>query len=85
MNFKSMTLSEKIKYLREKKNMTQGCLAKESGVSVAEICRIEKIVKKLNYYCKQTIDNIFLLCDNIITSKGRRCTICKLQMLELEK
>ena len=42
MNFKSMTLSEKIKYLREKKNMTQGCLAKESGVSVAEICRIEK-------------------------------------------
>lgn len=40
--FEDLTLSEKIKILREEKGMTQGVLARKSGVSVAEICRIEK-------------------------------------------
>ena len=38
----NLDLSEKIKILREDKNLSQGALAKLSGVSVAEICRIEK-------------------------------------------
>lgn len=42
MEFSKMPLSAKIKYLRESKGMSQGSLARASGVSVAEICRIEK-------------------------------------------
>ncbi len=41
-NLVNLDLSEKIKILREDKNLSQGALAKLSGVSVAEICRIEK-------------------------------------------
>lgn len=42
MNMKEKSLSEKIKSLRESKGLTQGSLSRLSGVSVAEICRIEK-------------------------------------------
>lgn len=41
-NLMNLSLSDKIKILRENKNLSQGALAKLSGVSVAEICRIEK-------------------------------------------
>lgn len=41
-----MELSEKIYFLRKEKGMTQGALAKNSGVSIAEICRIEKGERK---------------------------------------
>lgn len=41
-NFVNLPLSDKIKILREEKGLTQGALAKKSGISVAEICRIEK-------------------------------------------
>ena len=42
IQFEDLCLSEKIKILREEKGMTQGILSRRSGVSVAEICRIEK-------------------------------------------
>lgn len=42
MKFENKTFSEKIKELREAKGITQGELSRLSGVSVAEICRIEK-------------------------------------------
>ena len=42
MKFENKTFSEKIKELREAKVITQGELSRLSGVSVAEICRIEK-------------------------------------------
>ena len=41
-NFVNLPLSDKIKILRVEKGLTQGALAKKSGISVAEICRIEK-------------------------------------------
>ena len=41
-NFKDLELSEKIKYLRKEKGLSQGSLSRITGVSVAEICRIEK-------------------------------------------
>ena len=40
--FECLSLSEKMKFLREEKELSQGALSKKSGVSVAEICRIEK-------------------------------------------
>lgn len=42
MKFEDKKFSEKIKELREAKGITQGELSRLSGVSVAEICRIEK-------------------------------------------
>lgn len=42
MKFEDKKFSEKIKELREVKGITQGELSRLSGVSVAEICRIEK-------------------------------------------
>lgn len=42
MKFENKKFSEKIKALRESKGITQGELSRLSGVSVAEICRIEK-------------------------------------------
>lgn len=42
MKFENKKFSEKIKELREAKGITQGELSRLSGVSVAEICRIEK-------------------------------------------
>lgn len=45
-NFKNMDLSEKIKYLRKEKDLSQGALSRLSGVSVAEICRIESGERK---------------------------------------
>ncbi len=42
MNVDKMSLCEKLKYYREKKGFSQAALSKLSGVSVAEICRIEK-------------------------------------------
>lgn len=41
-DFVSLSLSEKIKVLRINKGLSQGELSRKSGVSVAEICRIEK-------------------------------------------
>lgn len=41
-SFANMDLCEKIKYLRKEKDLSQGALSRISGVSVAEICRIEK-------------------------------------------
>ena len=40
-SFANMDLCEKIKYLRKEKDLSQGALSRISGVSVAEICRIE--------------------------------------------
>ena len=40
--FLLLPLSEKVKVLREKRGLSQGALSRKSGVSVAEICRIEK-------------------------------------------
>ena len=37
-----MALNDRIKYLRMQKNLSQGQLSRLSGISVAEICRIEK-------------------------------------------
>lgn len=45
-DFNSLDLSEKIKYLRKEKNLSQGALSRLSGVSVAEICRIENGERK---------------------------------------
>lgn len=42
MVFKKLPLGEKVKYLRNKKGLSQGQLSRLSGISVAEICRIEK-------------------------------------------
>ena len=39
-------LSEKIKYLRKEKGLSQGSLSRITGVSVAEICRIESGERK---------------------------------------
>lgn len=44
--FKDLDFGQKIKSLREDKKLSQGKLAKISGVSVAEICRIEKGERK---------------------------------------
>lgn len=41
-----MDLCEKIKYLRKEKDLSQGALSRISGVSVAEICRIESGERK---------------------------------------
>jgi transcriptional regulator with XRE-family HTH domain len=45
-NFKDLELSEKIKYLRKEKGLSQGSLSRITGVSVAEICRIESGERK---------------------------------------
>lgn len=45
-NFTDMDLCEKIKYLRKEKDLSQGALSRISGVSVAEICRIESGERK---------------------------------------
>ena len=46
-NFKDLELSEKIKYLRKEKGLSQGSLSRITGVSVAEICRIESGERKI--------------------------------------
>lgn len=40
------TLGQRIYELRKEKKMTQGALAKQAGVSVAEICRLENGERK---------------------------------------
>lgn len=45
-SFANMDLCEKIKYLRKEKDLSQGALSRISGVSVAEICRIESGERK---------------------------------------
>ena len=45
-NFTDMDLCEKIKSLRKEKDLSQGALSRLSGVSVAEICRIESGERK---------------------------------------
>ena len=45
-NFTDMDLCEKNKYLRKEKDLSQGALSRISGVSVAEICRIESGERK---------------------------------------
>lgn len=42
MDFNKLPLNEKIKYLRNERGMSQGQLSRVSGISVAEICRLEK-------------------------------------------
>ena len=44
--FTDMDLCEKIKSLRKEKDLSQGALSRLSGVSVAEICRIESGERK---------------------------------------
>ncbi len=41
MYFRELALSEKIKYLRNEKGLSQGALSRKANVSVAEICRLE--------------------------------------------
>lgn len=42
MELNKLPLNEKIRYLRNEKGISQGQLSRLSGISVAEICRLEK-------------------------------------------